>query len=207
MPRLIPGDFDAPDGRYQRYWGRVAFLEAVRIHVPEAITSLEPMLDDSLDDFSRARAMDAWVDRWHLQDDWASRAVWHAVEFWRLHPTSRDDAAVWAADLGVGLWPDGLPSVNSDLTTASSASIAAALKQRGVELKDQGFRRVRESVSARKDARGDEHFTWTALYQVAGTSYAAIAQETRLSPPTVHQAVEKVASMIGLTLRKSRKPR
>lgn len=191
MPRLIPGEYDAPAGRYAAYWGRVAFLDSVRLHAPAALSDLRGACADD------CSAIVDWARRWHVDADWVMSAAALALAHWREFPASHADVGVWVS--GVGASSPTAPGVplTYDPFTETRAAFRKRLSDYEHFLEASGCARVGPKTSP-------EHFAWTARYQVCGATIASLAAEAGTVRQAVKPAMLRVSKLIGLKLRPSK---
>ena len=169
-----------PEGPRRK--ARLLFLHALARRFP---TVLDDLADVPLDD---EKALDAWARVHHLSDAWclayarATRATWDW--FPRCRRTWFDeDRPARLRYIGDAVWH--VPSKGTvfvdEVTECSEPMPKRPLKD-------------------------GEHFAWLARFQM-GENYRSIVKDVGRDTGGVHEACRLLASMMGLTLRPTRRGR
>jgi hypothetical protein len=202
MPRLFWGEYEPRDRELSVGVARVAFLNAVRLHIPEVLKQLSeqpferynnlgaPHLEwwqvkHHYRNISLRRSLFEWSVVWHLEEEWCLE---HALTtMWHWHHYQPDlENLIWQQ--GGGSWmvptneserrfmfehPGWEPTY--DYRKTIKQEILMAFNQHLDEYLDRMESLVEERgyvKSKRKNER--EHFEWLACFQVKGMSYAEI---------------------------------
>jgi hypothetical protein len=171
-------------------------------------------------------ALLAWGTPYHLIDDWLLDVALRTV--CERHEWEHESAERRAAGLSLTLEPAAFATIpfadiepvtpfnfeheqwvpwwetradyERALHVAFKRSLRAYLDQREGEARKRGFR-----LSPQKHAL-DHHLDWLVRWQVLGRSWPDLMTETphRASRDTIREAIERLASEIGLTLRRGK---
>jgi hypothetical protein len=202
MARLFWGEYEPKDRELSVSVARVAFLNAVRVHIPEVLKELSGQAFERYNNLG-APHLEWWQVKYHNCNislrrsllDWAR--VWHLEEEWCLQHalTTMLDWHHFPLDLKNLKWQQGGGSWMVPLTENERRFVfehpgweptydyRKSIKQEIIQMFNQHLNvyldRMESLVRERgyiktKSKNEPEHFEWLACFQVKGMSYAEI---------------------------------
>ena len=201
-----------PDEVLSRNRARNVFFDVLARLFPEVLDELEPLPPEPGKPFpslspERARLLDEWLTRWHIQADWIRDAAYTAMTFWYCHPHERREFQLLNMVVGSSI---SRRVAQIDLGSPTHESRAAAKRRAHSELQakfdtewdamiedasENGFRKPSAKHSIFR------HTGWLLRHLLKGDSCYKIAKREKVDIQAVSKAVKQLATLIDLPLR------
>ena len=201
-----------PDEVLSRNRARNVFFDVLARLFPEVLDELEPLPPEPGKPFpslspERARLLDEWLARWHIQADWIRDATYTAMTFWYYHPHERREFQLHSIIVGS---PISRRAVRIHLGSPAHESRAAAKRRAYSELQakfDTAWDAMTKDASAkgfRKSSANHRifrHTRWLLQHLRKDESCYKISKREKVDIRAVYRTVKQLATLIELPLR------